>query len=135
MRFKRSERVVYMTQYLLKHPNELVPLTYFVNYFGQAKSSISEDIQIIKETFQAEGLGIIETTAGASGGVTYRPKMYKKEAIELIEDLCELLKERERLLPGGYFFMSDLVGNTKILNQVVELIASMYMAYEHKDVV
>ena len=65
MRFKRSERIVYMTQYLLKHPNELVPLTYFVNHFGQAKSSISEDIQIIKETFQAEGLGIIETTAGA----------------------------------------------------------------------
>lgn len=95
MRFKRSERIVYMTQYLLKHPNELVPLTYFVNHFGQAKSSISEDIQIIKETFQAEGLGIIETTAGASGGVTYRPKMYKKEAIELIEDLCELLKERK----------------------------------------
>ena len=135
MRFKRSERIVYMTQYLLKHPNELVPLTYFVNHFGQAKSSISEDIQIIKETFQAEGLGIIETTAGASGGVTYRPKMYKKEAIELIEDLCELLKERERLLPGGYLFMSDLVGNPKLLNQVGELIATMYMDEELDAVV
>lgn len=135
MRFKRSERIVYMTQYLLKHPNELVPLTYFVNHFGQAKSSISEDIQIIKETFTGERLGIIETTAGASGGVTYRPKMYVEEARELIEKLCELLKEKERLLPGGYLFMSDLVGNPKLLNQVGELIATMYMDEELDAVV
>ena len=51
MRYKRSERIVFMTQYLMNHPNQLIPLT-FVKKFKQAKSSISEDVQIIKNTFQ-----------------------------------------------------------------------------------
>ena len=80
MRYKRSERIVFMTQYLINHPNKLVPLTFFVNKFKQAKSSISEDVQIIKDTLVEEGLGTIETVAGASGGVRYRPEMQKEEA-------------------------------------------------------
>ncbi|RXK17197.1 pur operon repressor [Macrococcus sp. DPC7161] len=127
MKFKRSERIVYMTSYLLSHPNELVPLTFFVQKFEQAKSSISEDIQIIKDTFQKEEIGIIATTAGASGGVTFKPKMYKDEAKDVIETLCQMLREKERLLPGGYLFMSDLVGNPRMLNQVGKMIATMYM--------
>ena len=38
-----------MTQYLMNHPNQLIPLT-FCEKFKQAKSSISEDVQIIKNT-------------------------------------------------------------------------------------
>lgn len=135
MRFKRSERIVFMTSYLLGHPNELVPLTFFVQKFDQAKSSISEDIQIIKETFLKEEIGIITTTAGASGGVTFKPKMYKNEATELIRYLCQMLEEKERLLPGGYLFMSDLVGNPRLLSQVGELIATLYMDKEIDAVV
>ena len=66
MRYKRSERIVFMTQYLMNHPNKLIPLTFFVKKFKQAKSSISEDVQIIKNTFQKEQLGTVITTAGAS---------------------------------------------------------------------
>ena len=28
MRYKRSERIVFMTQYLMNHPNQLIPLTF-----------------------------------------------------------------------------------------------------------
>ena len=34
---------------------------------------------------------------------------------------------KERLLPGGYLFLSDLVGNPSLLNKVGKLIASIYM--------
>ncbi|PKE32131.1 pur operon repressor [Macrococcoides caseolyticum] len=135
MKFKRSERIVYMTSYLLSHPNELVPLTYFVEKFGQAKSSISEDVQIIKDTFEKEEIGIITTTAGASGGVTFRHRMYYDEAEGLIRTLCNMLQEEERLLPGGYLFMSDVVGNPRLLGQVGKLIATMYMNEEIDAVV
>lgn len=135
MKFKRSERIVYMTSYLLSHPNELVPLTYFVDKFGQAKSSISEDVQIIKDTFIKEEIGTITTTAGASGGVTFKHKMFYKEADQLISRLCEMLQEKERLLPGGYLFMSDVVGTPSLLNQVGKLIATMYMDEELDAVV
>ena len=115
-----------MTQYLMNHPNQLIPLT-FCEKFKQAKSSISEDVQIIKNTFQKEKLGTVITTAGASGGVTYKPMMSKEEASEIVEEVIELLQEKERLLPGGYLFLSDLVGNPSLLNKVGKLIASIYM--------
>ncbi|MCU5747044.1 pur operon repressor [Staphylococcus sp. SQ8-PEA] len=134
MRFKRSERIVYMTQYLMNHPNELVPLTFFVQKFRQAKSSISEDVQIIRDTFQKEGLGVVKTVAGASGGVMYKPEMGKEEAREVIEEVIELLQEKDRLLPGGYLFLSDLMGNPTLLNKIGKLIATLY-AEEDLDAV
>ena len=119
MRYKRSERIVFMTQYLMNHPNELIPLTFFVKKFKQAKSSISEDVQIIKNTFLKERLGTVITTAGAM--------MSKEEAAEVIDDVIRLLDEKNRLLPGGYLFLSDLVGNPTLLNRVGKLIATIYM--------
>src|SRR5699024_12350058 len=102
MRYKRSERIVFMTQYLMNNPNKLIPLTFFVQKFKQTKSSISEDEQIIKSTFQKEKLGTVITTAGSSGGVTYKPKMSKTEASEVVDEVIELKKEKERRLQGGY---------------------------------
>ena len=130
MRYKRSERIVYMTQYLMNNPNKLIPLTYFVQKFKQAKSSISEDVQIIKTTFQKEKLGTVITTAGASGGVTYKPEMSKEEASEVIDDVIAQLQEKNRLLPGGYLFLSDLMGDPTLLNRVGKLIATLYMDEE-----
>lgn len=44
----RSERLIDMTQYLLDHPHTLVSLTYFADRYQSAKSSISEDLAIVK---------------------------------------------------------------------------------------
>ncbi|WP_428700631.1 pur operon repressor [Staphylococcus coagulans] len=130
MRYKRSERIVYMTQYLISNPNKLVPLTFFVTKFEQAKSSISEDVQIIKDTLIKEGLGTVETISGACGGVKYRPQMQKEEAKAVVDEVIALLQEKERLLPGGYLFLSDLMGNPALLKRVGRLIATIYMHEE-----
>jgi purine operon repressor len=49
------------------------PFTSFISHYFQPFYPISEDVQIIKSTFQKEALGTVITTAGASGGVTYKP--------------------------------------------------------------
>lgn len=126
MKFKRSERLVFMTQHLTSHPNQLIPLTYFVDKFTQAKSSISEDIRIIKDVFENEGIGTVQTTAGAGGGVTFQPKISYKRAEEIVGHFMEVLKMKERLLPGGYLYMSDIMGNPHLMNDIGELIATMY---------
>jgi len=56
-----------MTQYLLDHPHTLVSLTYFADRYQSAKSSISEDLAIVKKTFKERGTGILETIPGAAG--------------------------------------------------------------------
>ena len=61
MKVRRSERLVDMTQYLLNHPHELISLTSFAERYESAKSSISEDLGIIKKTFKERGYGTLET--------------------------------------------------------------------------
>ena len=51
-KLKRSARLVEMTQYLLSRPHTVIPLTTFAERYGAAKSSISEDLAIIKEVFK-----------------------------------------------------------------------------------
>ncbi|EKU46152.1 pur operon repressor [Staphylococcus massiliensis] len=127
MRYKRSERIVFMTQYLMNHPNEVIPLTFFVNKFKQAKSSISEDVHIIKGTLEKEKMGTIITSSGVSGGVSFKPGMSKDEATRIVEEVIEKLQEKDRLLPGGYLFLSDLMGNPKLINRIGKMIASIYI--------
>ncbi|WP_034551479.1 pur operon repressor [Carnobacterium funditum] len=127
MKVKRSERLIDMTRYLLEKPHKLVSLTYFANRYDSAKSSISEDLSIIKKTFKDRGTGTLETVPGAAGGVRYIPEIAKEEAKEFIEDMCERLSEANRLLPGGYVYLSDLLGEPQTLRQIGKIIASQYL--------
>lgn len=126
MKYKRSERLVYMTQHLITNPNKLIPLTTYVDKFSQAKSSISEDIRIIKNVLNAEGLGVLQTTAGANGGAMFIPKISIDRAKNIIADFKVELEANERLLPGGYLYMSDIMGDPNMMNDIGDLIATMY---------
>lgn len=126
MKYKRSERLVYMTQHLTTNPNKLIPLTTYVDKFSQAKSSISEDIRIIKDVLSAEGLGVLQTTAGANGGAIFIPKISVERAKKIIADFKIELEANERLLPGGYLYMSDIMGDPNMMNDIGDLIATMY---------
>lgn len=70
---KRSERLVDMTKYLLERPHTLISLPFFADRYNAAKSSISEDLAILKRTLANNQNGILETVAGAAGGVRYIP--------------------------------------------------------------
>ncbi|HAQ06078.1 MAG TPA: pur operon repressor [Bacillus bacterium] len=131
MKFRRSERLIDMTTYLLEHPRQLVPLTYFAEKYGSAKSSISEDLGIIKETFEQRGIGVLQTVPGAAGGVKFHVNVSDEKAKDLIDELCKIMASPDRLLPGGYLFMNDILGNPAIVQEVGRLLAS---AFAKKDI-
>jgi purine operon repressor len=126
LKFRRSERLVDMTNYMLENPSQLVPLTFFADRYGSAKSSISEDLTIIKETFEQRGIGTLITVPGAAGGVKYIVNINKEEAERFIGEMCEVMEKPERLLPGGYLYMTDILGDPQFVNKVGRLIASAY---------
>jgi len=126
MSWKRSERLIDMTHYLLCNPKTLIPLTYFSEKYNAAKSSISEDLAILKETFEREGIGKIVTIPGASGGVKYFVQVKKEDTVPFVENLCKQLEDRNRLLAGGYLYMSDILGNPAVMDRIGKLIASIY---------
>ncbi|MFB5198099.1 pur operon repressor [Neobacillus sp. KR4-4] len=126
MKFRRSERLIDMTNYLLDHPRQLVPLTFFAERYASAKSSISEDLAIIKETFENRGIGTIQTVPGASGGVKFFVKVSHEEAAPFINELCDLIANPDRLLPGGYLYLTDILGDPQVVQKAGRIIASAY---------
>lgn len=130
VKIRRSERLIDMTHYLLDHPHELISLTFFAKRYDSAKSSISEDLGIVKKTFNQRGTGILETIPGAAGGVLFIPTISNEEAKAYIEALSARLSEQDRLLPGGYVYLSDLLGEPELLRQVGRIIASKYLGKE-----
>lgn len=125
-KLKRSARLVEMTQYLLSRPHSLIPLTVFAERYASAKSSISEDLAIIKEVFEEEGLGELHTLAGAAGGVKFTPKISKDAALAILSDIRAQLEQPDRVLPGGYLYMSDMLGQPAILNEIGKMFATAF---------
>ncbi|WP_027086720.1 pur operon repressor [Cohnella panacarvi] len=130
-KLKRSARLVEMTQYLLARPHTLISLTAFAERYQSAKSSISEDLAIIKEVFEDEGIGELNTLAGAAGGVRYVPKVRTDLAYEKMVTICRELEQPDRLLPGGYLYMTDLLGQPGMMQEVGRMFAS---AFANRDI-
>lgn len=125
-KLKRSSRLVEMTQYLLAHPHTLISLTAFAERYQSAKSSISEDLAIIKEVFEEEGIGQLHTLAGAAGGVKFKPMMPKETSLDIIKQVCETLQQPDRVLPGGYLYMTDMLGQPELLADVGKMFATAF---------
>ncbi|KAI7269076.1 hypothetical protein KC345_g7583 [Hortaea werneckii] len=119
-----------MTQFLLEKPHDLLPLSTFADRYGAAKSSVSEDLAIIKEVFEGEGMGELQTLAGAAGGVRYIPRMPMDMALAFVNRLCGQLEQSDRILPGGYLYMSDLLGLPSLMEQAGKIIATAFYGVE-----
>lgn len=125
-KMKRAERMVAITQMLMLKPNVLTPLTLFAERFGTAKSTISEDLIAVKESLLLSGQGHLETIAGAAGGVRYIPEISKEEATQFLSMLAARLSDKERILAGGFLYMTDLLSDPAILRQVGLIFASVF---------
>ena len=131
---KRSERLVDMVKYLLARPHTLIALPFFADRYGAAKSSISEDLAILRQTLANDQNGILETVAGAAGGVRYIPFVGKKEATDYLHDLADRIEDPDRILPGNFVYLSDILGSPQDLRQIGQLIATKY-GYSNVDYV
>ena len=70
-KIRRNERIGAMVKILSSHPNKIFTLNNFSELFQTAKSTISDDLVIIKEIFDKFKLGHIETVVGAAGSKIY----------------------------------------------------------------
>ena len=125
-RIKRNERLAALTQMLTAEPNRIHTLSHFCEMFGAAKSTLSEDIDILGDVFSAFGLGKLDTVTGAAGGVRYRPCIERAKAAEFLQGLCEELQNPNRLLPGGYLYLSDILSTPDLVRQMGIIIAGEY---------
>lgn len=125
-RRRRVERLIAVTRYLVEHPCQLVSLSAFGEELGAAKSSLSEDIALIKRMLEKEGEGWIETVAGAAGGVRYLPELTGAAARRVVERLAEELSHPGRYLPGGFVYLTDLLFTPDIMESVGRIFAARF---------
>ncbi len=118
----RKERLSTVSSILTNNPSRLYSLSYFSEMFGSAKSTLSEDIAIIRETFQKYGLGDIEVLMGAGGGIRYLPSLRKDEKRAVIEEIVQKLKNPSRILPGGFLYTADIFYNPVYVGKLAKML-------------
>lgn len=123
---RRSERIALITKTLCENPNKILSLKNFGDFLGAAKSSISEDINIIKEVFAKVGDGEVSTIPGAAGGVKYQARWSQEGTTKFLEELCDILKNKNRIIPGGFVYMTDIIFSPEYSTKIGELFAQIF---------
>jgi len=125
-RIRRNERMAAMMSVFTREPNKIFTLSYFCDLFGAAKSTMSEDIDILKEVMRSFGIGSLETVTGAAGGVCFRPLMDKTAAYDYVAALCEELSGKDRVLTGDFLYLSDILSQPEIVTTMGIILAGEY---------
>lgn len=123
----RNERMGALIKILSDNPNKIYTLNYFAEIFNAAKSTISEDIVIVKKLMERFDFGVVETIPGAAGGVKYIPLVGEEKAKSFINDLCTKLSNPERIIPGGFLYMTDIIYSPDIVAVIGKILASRFI--------
>ena len=94
------------------------------------KSTMSEDIDILRQVFETFELGRLETVTGAAGGVRYRPVLAPEDAYRTVKDLAQMLAAPGRVLPGGFIYMADILAMPEVVERMGVIIASQFYRAE-----
>ena len=125
-KIKRNERLGALTRILTETPNRIHTLGEFCELFGAAKSTISEDIDLVASSFERFDLGRVETVAGAAGGVRYRAIPSPKKVHAVLNRVAARLAEPGRMLPGGFLYTSDISAESDTTRALGEILAARY---------
>ena len=123
---KKSHRIGALIEILTRSPNKVFSLSEFCTMFNAAKSSISEDLSAVKEITKNTGYGCIETIPGAQGGVRYVPNISDEKTEEYLNALCARLKEKSRVLGGGFLYTSDIIFDPVTIHKMASIFARKF---------
>lgn len=124
---KRSERLVDLTNYLLENPFQLQKLNQFTERYSASKSTISEDLEIIRGVFKAREIGELRTYTGTTGGISFIPDISDAKSRRMAQEIEELMTHNNRILPGGYLYLSDILGHPVNLRKIGQILAHEFI--------
>ena len=121
MKLKRNERIGAIVKILTEHPNKTFTLSYFTEKFNTAKSTLSEDVMLVKSVFERMKLGRVITIPGASGGVRYIPDVSKDEVYNFLQTISKKIQSEDRVLPGGFLYLIDIINSFCISQRLISI--------------
>lgn len=129
-KLNRNSRVVIIMKILMENPNKIMGLNHFSELLNAAKSTISEDIVIVREILEKFSMGRIETIAGAAGGIKFIPSMGKEDIIKFLEEICDLASQGERVVAGNFLYVTDIMFNPSIISKAAIILATYFYKKE-----
>lgn len=124
---KRNERVGALVKILCDSPNRIFTLSNFTELFSSAKSTVSEDLLVVKQVMEEMNLGRVVTLPGAAGGVKYIPHTAAAHKQKFLEDLCGRISEPGRSIPGGYLYLADLFNHPEYVSRIGAIFAERFI--------
>ena len=88
MKFKRTERIGAIVKILSDNPNKIFTLSHFTNQFNAAKSTISEDLLVVKNVFEK-----LEFTEENDWRIVYNEETGKMLFVKMVDGV----KEKENI--------------------------------------
>jgi purine operon repressor len=61
-------------------------------------------------------------------GCLYTPNFSREQAIALVDQLCAMIRQQERILPGGFLYLTDLIGDPSLMQQVGLFFACVFVS-------
>lgn len=125
-RLSRQERLIILSQELIKRSGELISLDELAEKYKIARSTISEDLSLIREAVEAWGTGELQSSSGVGGGIRFVPIINSNEAKNFLQRVKERLEEKGRVLPGGFLYTTDLFNHPSITSKFGEIFATVF---------
>lgn len=127
-KMRRLERLVILTKRLTEQPSRLFSLGEFAEEYDCAKSTLSEDMTLLRETLEGQGLGTLETQTGAAGGIRFLPRWKAATVKANLDELASRLSRPDRIIPGGFLYMSDVLFSPELMVRAGELFFQSFAA-------
>ena len=124
---KKNERVCAITKILTDTPGRLIPYGDFCTLLDASKTSVSEDVAVVKAVLENLEMGRVETVAGAAGGVRYLPLLTDAQEKKILSEIAERLAEADRRIPGGFLYYSDILSSPYYVERLGRIIAGRYL--------
>ncbi|MGB9682765.1 MAG: pur operon repressor [bacterium] len=125
-RLSRQERLIILSQELIKRSGELISLDELAGKYKIARSTISEDLSLIREALEASNIGEMQSSSGIGGGIRFVPIVNSEEAKDFLEKIRCRLEEKGRVLPGGFLYTTDLFTHPSIAAKFGEIFATIF---------
>ena len=125
-KLSRNSRVAAITKILMENPNKIIGLNKFSDLLNAAKSTISEDIVIVREVLEKLEMGKVETISGAAGGIKYVSSIGSEKSKKFALELCEVLKDGGRVIAGNFIYMTDVMYNPEIIGKAGVILSSCF---------
>ncbi|HOO62846.1 MAG TPA: pur operon repressor [Synergistaceae bacterium] len=126
MKAKRMERILRIASKLLLYPSKQFSITKMADFFEVSKTVISEDISLLAQAVKQEEYGVIEVGRGRSGGAFFQPYLENEKQEQWLNEISALLKEPDRILPGGILYYSDIIFNPFYCFRLGYILATLF---------